>query len=303
MTRSVTSFAPARSTNYTTRRCLVVGTPSGAVLIAAAGDEVVALDNRCPHMGFPLHRGSIEDGILTCHWHHARFDLRSGSTFDLWADDVPLRDVRIVEGEIWVAAKPTSRAEAAHWRQRLHDGLAHNINLVIAKALLGAMAAGVPATELVCDALLYGAAHRDRWGSGLTTLMAVADLLPVLDDEDRFLALFHGITAGSLTTATESRHGSTASRSEEMSRLRRLRGGSGIGCGYGTAAARTGRCAQQSLRAPLRNGSQRPRWSPSPTVISPMEAMRSISSTKPLRGSISSAGSAPTLYCRPSSLC
>ena len=177
------------------RHQVVVSTPSGAVLVVAEGNDVIALDNRCPHMGFPLHRGGIEDGILTCHWHHARFDLRSGSTFDLWADDVPLRDVRIVEGEIWVAAKPTSRAEAAHWRQRLHDGLAHNINLVIAKALLGAMAAGVPATELVCDALLYGAAHRDRWGSGLTTLMAVADLLPVLDDEDRFLALFHGITA------------------------------------------------------------------------------------------------------------
>jgi hypothetical protein len=49
--------------------------------------------NRCPHI--PLRRGSIEDGILTCHWwHHARFDLRSGSAFDLWADDVPLRAVR-----------------------------------------------------------------------------------------------------------------------------------------------------------------------------------------------------------------
>ena len=85
------------------RRRMVVSTPGGAVLIAAEGDDVVALDNRCPHMGFPLHRGSIEDGILTCHWHHARFDLRSGSTFDLWADDVPLRAVRIIDGEIWVA--------------------------------------------------------------------------------------------------------------------------------------------------------------------------------------------------------
>jgi len=60
------------------RRRAVVGTPTGAVLVVADGDDVVALDNRCPHMGFPLHRGSIEDGILTCHWHHARFDLRSG---------------------------------------------------------------------------------------------------------------------------------------------------------------------------------------------------------------------------------
>ena len=45
-----------------------------------------ALDDRCPHMGFPLDRGSIEDGILTCHWHHARFDLSSGGTFNPFAD-------------------------------------------------------------------------------------------------------------------------------------------------------------------------------------------------------------------------
>lgn len=29
--------------------------------------RVYALDNRCPHMGFPLHRGTVTDGILTCH--------------------------------------------------------------------------------------------------------------------------------------------------------------------------------------------------------------------------------------------
>jgi nitrite reductase/ring-hydroxylating ferredoxin subunit len=62
-----------------------------------------ALDNRCPHMGFPLERGSVEDGILTCHWHHARFELASGCTFDLWADDVPTCPVEIrAGGEIWV---------------------------------------------------------------------------------------------------------------------------------------------------------------------------------------------------------
>jgi len=177
------------------RRRMVIGTPGGPVLVVADGDDVVALDNRCPHMGFPLHRGSIEDGLLTCHWHHARFDLCSGSTFDLWADDVPIRAVHIVGGEVLVAPTATPRDEAAHWRHRLHDGLAHNISLVTGKALLGATAAGVPATELTRDALLYGATHRDRWGVGLTTLMAVADLLPALDEDDRFLALFHGIVA------------------------------------------------------------------------------------------------------------
>src|SRR6478752_8828994 len=53
------------------------------ILVVYDHGKVFALDNRCPHLGFPLHRGSVEDGILTCHWHHARFDLASGCTFDL----------------------------------------------------------------------------------------------------------------------------------------------------------------------------------------------------------------------------
>jgi nitrite reductase/ring-hydroxylating ferredoxin subunit len=45
--------------------------------------EVYAVDNRCPHMGFPLSKGSIEDGLLTCDWHHARFELAQGDTLDI----------------------------------------------------------------------------------------------------------------------------------------------------------------------------------------------------------------------------
>ena len=63
---------------------LVVHGRHPPILLVYDQGQVFALDNRCPHMGFPLERGSIADGILTCHWHHARFDLASGCTFDLW---------------------------------------------------------------------------------------------------------------------------------------------------------------------------------------------------------------------------
>jgi len=33
--------------------------------------EPAAVDDRCPHMGFPLHRGKVEEGLLTCLWHNA----------------------------------------------------------------------------------------------------------------------------------------------------------------------------------------------------------------------------------------
>ena len=66
-------------------RLVVHGRHRPILLLHECG-HVFALDNRCPHKGFPLDRGSVEDGILTCHWHHARFELPSGCTFDLWAD-------------------------------------------------------------------------------------------------------------------------------------------------------------------------------------------------------------------------
>src|SRR5512144_3380247 len=57
------------------KRIMVVKGERCPILVVCHDDRVYALDNRCPHLGFPLDRGSVADGILTCHWHHARFDL------------------------------------------------------------------------------------------------------------------------------------------------------------------------------------------------------------------------------------
>src|SRR5690349_4689844 len=164
------------------------------VLIMYDQGRIFALDNRCPHMGFPLDRGSVQDGILTCHWHHARFDLASGCTFDLWADDVPTCPVELrAGGEIWVRPSFGEADAAAHWRRRLQDGLAHNLGLVIAKAVYGQLAAGVPAIEILRQAALFGADNRDGWSVGLTILTALGNVLPVLGEQEVYLALFHGV--------------------------------------------------------------------------------------------------------------
>jgi nitrite reductase/ring-hydroxylating ferredoxin subunit len=42
-------------------------------------DGAFALLDRCPHMGFPLHLGSVDNGLLICHWHHAQFELATNS--------------------------------------------------------------------------------------------------------------------------------------------------------------------------------------------------------------------------------
>src|SRR3954466_14276372 len=128
---------------------LVVHGRHPPTLVIYDGGRVFALDNRCPHMGFPLDRGSVEDGILTCHWHHARFDVASGGGFDLWADDLPTAAVEVRDGEVWVSTTLRHADGQAHWRNRLRDGMAHDLGLVIAKAILGLRAQGVAPLELV----------------------------------------------------------------------------------------------------------------------------------------------------------
>jgi hypothetical protein len=62
-----------------------------------------------------------------------RFELASGCTFDLWADDVPTCPVEIrTGGEIWVKPVFSYADPVGHWRQRLADGLAHGARRVAA---------------------------------------------------------------------------------------------------------------------------------------------------------------------------
>src|SRR5688572_10939287 len=173
---------------------LVVRGRHRPILLVHDNGHVFAFDNRCPHMGFPLDRGSIEDGILTCHWHHARFALASGCTFDLWADDVPTCSVEVrAGGEIWVRPVFGYANPVEHWHRRLADGLAHNLSLVIAKAVYGQLGAGQKPPDVLRQAALFGARNRDGWGTGLTILTALGQLLPFLPDEETHLALFHDV--------------------------------------------------------------------------------------------------------------
>ncbi len=164
------------------------------LLVVHHQDSIYALDNRCPHLGFPLHRGSVEDGILTCHWHHARFDLASGGTFDLWADDVPTATVEFRDdGAVWVCRRTRYADGDNHWRNRLREGLQHNIGLVLAKAVLGLHGDQADDRGLIRDAVLFGVRQRDGWGIGLTIVTALGNLIPSLPEEETYLALFHGL--------------------------------------------------------------------------------------------------------------
>ncbi|MCR2822073.1 Rieske (2Fe-2S) protein [Lederbergia panacisoli] len=167
---------------------------SHAIAVFVHEKQVYAVDNRCPHMGFPLHTGSLCNGILTCHWHHARFDIKSGGTLDPWADDVAAYPVEIKEDDVWVHPVPYNKVTIEKLKQRLREGLEQNLSLVIAKSVVGLMEAGFPATEIAQVGVEFGTTHRqDGWRSGLTILTAMTNVLPILDKTGQILALFQGL--------------------------------------------------------------------------------------------------------------
>jgi nitrite reductase/ring-hydroxylating ferredoxin subunit len=175
--------------------CLTAQVDGHTLALFAYGDQVYAVDNRCPHMGFPLERGSVHNGLLTCHWHHARFDLASGGAFDLWADDVRAFPVEIREGTVWVDVTPPADPNGHH-RRRLRDGLERDLSLVIAKATIGLLENGVPAEEPFRVGLEFGTRYRQAgWGQGLTMLTCFMNLLPMLGHDDGARALYHGLAA------------------------------------------------------------------------------------------------------------
>lgn len=71
----------------------------------AADGAIYAVDNRCPHEGYPLSQGYVRDCVLTCAWHNFKFDLRDGSCL---VGDEHLRTfpVRIVDEKIEVEIRP-----------------------------------------------------------------------------------------------------------------------------------------------------------------------------------------------------
>jgi 3-phenylpropionate/trans-cinnamate dioxygenase ferredoxin component len=48
------------------------------IVLCDVDGEIYALEGTCTHQDLPLDGGEVEDGVLTCEWHGARFDVCSG---------------------------------------------------------------------------------------------------------------------------------------------------------------------------------------------------------------------------------
>jgi 3-phenylpropionate/trans-cinnamate dioxygenase ferredoxin component len=77
------------------------------IALARVHGEVFAIDDVCTHAGASLHEGDlgrVGDHLLTCPWHEAHFDVRTGKVQQdtPWAEDTSAYRVELRGDEIWV---------------------------------------------------------------------------------------------------------------------------------------------------------------------------------------------------------
>ncbi len=163
------------------------------IAVFADGDAVYAVENNCPHMGFPLDRGTVRDGMLTCHWHQARFDLRSGCTFDLWADDVPRYACWEENGDVFVSPEPDYEPDESHHRARLLRGIEQNVGLVQAKSILALLEGDASLSSILQPVVDFATTNLTRVSEGMIRLACVARLYPNLGRDTAYQGLYYAI--------------------------------------------------------------------------------------------------------------
>jgi chlorite dismutase/DNA-binding Lrp family transcriptional regulator/nitrite reductase/ring-hydroxylating ferredoxin subunit len=102
--------------------CKVGDVPPGeSKLVVVEGTQIAlfnvdgtfyALSNRCSHARGPLVDGAVNDGSVTCPWHSAEFDLKTGAALCAPArGSVPAYHVKVADDTVLVG--PQKQAEAA----------------------------------------------------------------------------------------------------------------------------------------------------------------------------------------------
>jgi nitrite reductase/ring-hydroxylating ferredoxin subunit len=140
----------------------LAGTP--VALFRMEDGAVHAIDNRCPHEGYPLSQGVRSGCVLTCSWHNFKFDLTDGAC--LKGDEaVATWPVRVVDGVVQVDLTPPDPAdEIARKFGSLHEALWHRRPGQAARDAVRLLALGVSEHRLAAWVAAWDARHAE-WGS------------------------------------------------------------------------------------------------------------------------------------------
>ena len=156
---------------------------------------VYATDNQCPHMGYPLVRGRVRKGVLSCDWHGWSYDMEGGGCFTGGCDDLATFPVEVRNGDIYIdVASGGKKRDDAHFLL-LKEGLLSTDNWTLSKAIAIMLAKGVSEEETLELMVKHMGCHisTDRnafeGGRKLAMMMNGVSVARMYQPEDRLIPL------------------------------------------------------------------------------------------------------------------
>ena len=160
---------------------LTVRLGSRQIALFLVGEDVHACNNRCPHEGYPLVEGALDDDcVLTCQWHNWKFDLRTGANH-YGGDALRIYPVRLRDDAVWVdVSEPSAAEKIARLQAGLDAAMDERDTPRIAREAARLGRAGVAPEAMLTHAI--GRGH-DRLRYGMTHAFAAAEVWLRLRDE------------------------------------------------------------------------------------------------------------------------
>ena len=165
--------------------------------------NIYATDNQCPHMGYPLTRGRVRGGVLTCDWHGWSYDMGGGGCFTGGCDDLATFPVEVREDEIYIdVAGGRKKRDDAHFLL-LQEGLLSGDNWTLSKAVAIMLARGVSETDVLNRLVRHGGRHfvteldAGNGGWQLAYLVNGVKVASQYEPEDRLIPLMMAASGAS----------------------------------------------------------------------------------------------------------
>ena len=154
---------------------------------------IYVTDNQCPHMGYPLVRGRVRKGVLSCDWHGWSYDMEGGGCFTGGCDDLATFPVEVRNGDVYIdVASGGKKRDDAHFLL-LKEGLLSTDNWTLSKAIAIMLAKGVSEEEALELMVKHMGRHistdRDAFEGGrkLAMMMNGVKVARMYQPEDRLI--------------------------------------------------------------------------------------------------------------------
>ena len=165
--------------------------------------DIYATDNQCPHMGYPLTRGRVRNGVLTCDWHGWSYDMKGGGCFTGGCDDLDTFPVEVRDSAIYVDVRSGgSKRKDAHFLL-LDEGLLSEDNWTLSKAIAIMLAKGVSEQDTLKRVVQHLGRHiatergANEGGRELAMLVNGVKVARRYEPDDRLIPLMIAATGAS----------------------------------------------------------------------------------------------------------